>query len=116
MKNKSTDSLIQPSIDNLLTKVENKYVVSTLAAKRAREIIDGDDPLIDTYYINHVTTAINEIDQAKVEYRHAGDEIVSEDEENDEEMFSEDDDEMFKEDEDETFMDDADDNDSAETL
>ena len=112
MKNENNDSLIQPSIDNLLTKVENKYVISTLAAKRAREIIDGDDPLIDTYYINHVTTAINEIDQSMVEYKHAGDEIIAE---YDDEIFSEDEDEMFKEDEDETFKEDADD-DSAETL
>ncbi|MFA0815854.1 MAG: DNA-directed RNA polymerase subunit omega [Anaerofustis sp.] len=68
MKNVQTDSLIKPSIDNLLTKVENKYVLSLLAARRARELFDGDEPLIDEYYINKVTMAINEIDQGKVTY------------------------------------------------
>jgi DNA-directed RNA polymerase subunit omega len=68
MKNVQTDSLIKPSIDNLLTKVENKYVRSLLAARRARELFDGDEPLIDEYYINKVTMAINEIDQGKVTY------------------------------------------------
>ena len=30
----------------------------------------GEDALIDEYYINNVTTAINEIDQEKVNYTH----------------------------------------------
>ena len=64
----NNESLIQPSIDTLLTKVENKYVLALLASKRARELFDGEDALIDEYYINNVTTAINEIDQEKVNY------------------------------------------------
>ena len=68
MKKKQEDSLIEPSIDELLTKVENKYVLALLCAKRARELFDGDEPLIDEFHINKVTTAINEIDQGKVSY------------------------------------------------
>lgn len=64
----NNESLIQPSIDTLLTKVENKYVLALLASKRARELFDGEDALINEYYINNVTTAINEIDQEKVNY------------------------------------------------
>ena len=33
----NNESLIQPSIDTLLTKVENKYVLALLASKRAQE-------------------------------------------------------------------------------
>jgi DNA-directed RNA polymerase subunit omega len=68
MKSAQHENLIRPSIDSLLTKVENKYILALLAAKRARELFDGDEPLIDEYYINKVTTAINEIDQGKVKY------------------------------------------------
>ena len=70
MKATQKDNLISPSIDNLLGKVENKYVLSLLAAKRARELFEGDDALIDEYYINKVTTAIHEIDEGKVKYVH----------------------------------------------
>ncbi len=68
MKANQTDSLIEPSIDDLLKKVENKYILSLLAAKRARELFDGDEPMIDTFYINKVTTAIHEIDEGKIKY------------------------------------------------
>lgn len=71
MKNIKNESLISPSIDSLLEKVENKYVLALLSAKRARELFEGDDVTIEEYYINKVTTAINEIDQGKVTYVHS---------------------------------------------
>ena len=79
MKNVTNESLISPSIDSLLEKVENKYVLALLSAKRARELFDGDDVTIDEYYINKVTTAINEIDQCKVTYVHGVEEDEAED-------------------------------------
>jgi DNA-directed RNA polymerase subunit omega len=69
MKATQTESLIEPSIDNLLKKVENKYILSLLIAKRARELFDGEEPLIYTPYINKVTTAIHEVDQGKIRYQ-----------------------------------------------
>lgn len=66
------ESLISPSIDNLLTKVENKYVLALLAARRARELFDGSDQCIDDYFSSKVTVAINEIDRGKVSYTHGG--------------------------------------------
>ena len=36
-----------PSIDNLVKKVDSKYTLVTLAALRARELTDGQTPLID---------------------------------------------------------------------
>ena len=65
MKNEKQYTLISPSIEPLL-RVDNKYILSLLAAKRARCLIDGDEPLIEQYHINKVTTAINEIHQGKV--------------------------------------------------
>lgn len=83
MKNITNESLISPSIDSLLEKVENKYVLALLSAKRARELFEGDDVTIEEYYINKVTTAINEIDQGKVTYTHSSEaeEITDETEE-----------------------------------
>ena len=66
MRQTKEDSLISPSIDSLLEKIDNKYVLSIVAAKRARELFNGDEPLVDEFHINKVTTAINEIDQGKV--------------------------------------------------
>ena len=64
------DSLIQPSIDNLLTKVENKYILALLVSKRSRDLFEGKESLIEDEFINKVTTAIHEIDQNKVSYKH----------------------------------------------
>lgn len=60
------DTLISPSIDQLLTKVDNKYILSILVAKRSRELFNGESPLIEQLHINKVTTAINEIYGDKV--------------------------------------------------
>lgn len=35
-----------PSIDSLVKKVDSKYTLVTLAADRARELTDGQPPLI----------------------------------------------------------------------
>ena len=35
-----------PSIDSLVKKVDSKYTLVTLAALRARELTDGQTPLI----------------------------------------------------------------------
>lgn len=67
-KSEQMESLISPSIDSLLAKVENKYILAILAAKRARDLFEGSEPLIEADYINKVTTAIHEIDKGKVSY------------------------------------------------
>ncbi|MBR4395889.1 MAG: DNA-directed RNA polymerase subunit omega [Eubacteriaceae bacterium] len=66
MKRPTEKCLINPSRDDLLQKVDNKYLLSVLVTKRARQLFDNDEPLIDENYINKVSMAINEIDQGKV--------------------------------------------------
>ena len=39
--------LIKPTLESLMTKVDSKYTLVTLAAKRARQLTDGDEPLVD---------------------------------------------------------------------
>ncbi|WP_035290732.1 DNA-directed RNA polymerase subunit omega [Clostridium sp. KNHs214] len=55
-------SMINPPIIDLLKKVDNRYSLIIATSRRARQIIDGDKPLLDTDSNKPVTIAINEID------------------------------------------------------
>lgn len=60
--------LIKPTLESLMTKVDSKYTLVTLAAKRARQITDGDEPLVDVDTTKVVSIAMEEIDQGKITY------------------------------------------------
>jgi DNA-directed RNA polymerase subunit omega len=60
--------LIKPTLESLMTKVDSKYTLSILAAKRARELNDGDAPLVSTKSQKVVSIAMEEIDEAKITY------------------------------------------------
>lgn len=60
--------MINPSIDTLVTKVDSKYTLVVLAAKRAREIMDGSTALVDSKSNKQVTIALEEIAQEKITY------------------------------------------------
>ncbi len=53
--------MIYPSIKSLLEKVDNKYSLVAMTAKRARQLVDGQEPLIHVDSHNPVTIATNEI-------------------------------------------------------
>ena len=58
------------SIDNLLTKAKNKFMLSNAAAGRARQIADGSLPYIDNFDpTNPVITALREIAGDKIRIR-----------------------------------------------
>lgn len=57
--------LIKPTLESLMTKVDSKYTLVTLAAKRARQLTDGDEPLVDVDTTKVVSIAMEEIDQGK---------------------------------------------------
>jgi len=58
----------RPYIDDLLKKVDSKYSLVIAAARRAREIVDGDTPMVETAGLSNksVTIALNEINQDKI--------------------------------------------------
>lgn len=60
--------LIKPILESLMTKVDSKYTLVTLAAKRARQLTDGDEPLVDVDTTKVVSIAMEEIDQGKITY------------------------------------------------
>lgn len=55
--------LIKPSVEELLPKTENRYVLSMLTAKRARQLVDGAQPMIESNTEHKVSLAAEEINQ-----------------------------------------------------
>lgn len=60
--------MIRPSLDVLVQKVDSKYTLVVAAAKRAREIMDGSAPMVETRSNKPVTVALQEIAEGKVGY------------------------------------------------
>ncbi|HBS60828.1 MAG TPA: DNA-directed RNA polymerase subunit omega [Firmicutes bacterium] len=60
--------MIQPSLDVLVKKVDSKYTLVVAAAKRAREIMDGDPPMVEIRSNKPVTVALQEIADGKLGY------------------------------------------------
>ena len=60
--------LIKPTLESLMTKVDSKYTLVTLAAKRARQLTDGDEPLVDVDTTKVVSIAMEDLDQGKITY------------------------------------------------
>ena len=60
--------LIKPTLESLMKRVDSKYTLVTLAAKRARQLTDGDEPLVDVDTTKVVSIAMEEIDQGKITY------------------------------------------------
>lgn len=58
--------MIQPSIDRLLEKTENKYILTVLAAKRARDLVDESPRLTDAPTNKALSIALCEIDEGNV--------------------------------------------------
>ena len=57
-------SMVDPSIDYLAEKVDSKYTLVILAAKRARELTDGNHNLTE----KEVSTALCEIADDTITY------------------------------------------------
>lgn len=62
--------MLYPSINEIKHKADSRYTLVILAAKRARDIIDGKPPLVDCKVNRPVSIAAREIneDMIKVHY------------------------------------------------
>ena len=60
--------LIDPPIGELLQEVDCRYTLAVEASKRARELIDGSAPLIDTKETKPLAIAIEEINRGLITY------------------------------------------------
>ena len=60
--------MTEPPIGELLEKVDCRYTLAVEASKRARELIGGSLPLIDTKDSNPLSIAIEEINRGLITY------------------------------------------------
>jgi len=58
----------QPTIDKMMEKVDSKYSLVVAAAKRARELTDGAEPLAKVNSTKPVSIALCEIGDDKIIY------------------------------------------------
>ena len=65
---KGPTTVIYPSLDHLLKKVDSKYTLVVLTARRAREVVAGDRLLVNSKSNKAVTIALEEIGAEKVTY------------------------------------------------
>ncbi len=67
--------MVEPTIDQLLQKADNKYSLVCAAAKRAREIVAGDPPLNSGDANKPVTMALQELHEGKMIFNQTSDGI-----------------------------------------
>ena len=67
--------MIYPSIDDLLTKVDSRYSLVILAAKRARQLRDIQGNAEEGTSLKEVTAALEEISERKITYERTKDGI-----------------------------------------
>ncbi len=58
--------MVEPSVTNLLKKVNNQFELVVVTAKRARQLSKGDKPLTDKQEESMVTLAADEVAEGKV--------------------------------------------------
>ena len=63
------NSMINPSVMDLLNKVDDRYSLVTITSKRARQLIEGRKPLIETRSKKALTIAIKEVNEGEVSYQ-----------------------------------------------
>jgi len=60
--------MIFPPISSLLKKVDSRYTLVVVTAKRARQLSEGSNKLTDCVSDKPVTVALNEINEDKITY------------------------------------------------
>ncbi len=57
--------MYDPSIDDLVKKAGNRYALIIATSQRARKLIEGETPLIDTEFKKPVSIAVRELSEDK---------------------------------------------------
>lgn len=61
--------MLEPEIKLMKTKADSKYTLAIMAAKRARDLIDGKPPLIEPEIDKPVSIAAHEIAEDLITYQ-----------------------------------------------
>ncbi len=62
-------NMLNPSFKELAERGDSRYTLVMLASKRARSIIEGEKPLVETASKKAVSIALEEIMEDKITYR-----------------------------------------------
>lgn len=63
-------NIVTPNLDQLTPKVDSRYTLVTLAAKRARDMLDKNHPVTaERVSTRDVTNAMEEIYEGKITYK-----------------------------------------------
>ncbi len=68
MKNIEPMSMVNPSTDALMHQVDSRYGLVVLAAKRARQLLSGEEIKVRQQSTKDVTNALEEIVEGKISY------------------------------------------------
>lgn len=63
--------MIEPPVNELLKKVDCRYTLAVEASKRARQLIQGEQPLYDTKEVKPLAIAIEEIHRGLITFYRA---------------------------------------------
>lgn len=58
--------MVSPTMNKLFDKVDSRYTLVVAVAKRARQLVDGQQSLIETNSVKPVTIAMEEIAAGKL--------------------------------------------------
>ena len=61
-------AMTNPTVDSLLNHAECRYTLVVKTAKRARELVAGDAPLINTKETKPVSIAIEDINRGLIDH------------------------------------------------
>ncbi len=59
--------IVKPTVNDLLKHAENRFALVIATSKRARQIANGAEKLIETDEVSPVTVAANEINEGSVQ-------------------------------------------------
>lgn len=62
------NSMINPSVVDLLKKTQDRYSLVILTSKRARQIIEGSNPKVEIDSNKPLTIAINEVNESAIKF------------------------------------------------
>lgn len=65
--------MLNPSFKELAEKGDSRYTLSMLVAKRARKMVDGSKPLIETETKKAVSIALEELLAGEITYKKPSD-------------------------------------------
>ena len=61
-------AIVNPTIVELSEKVDSRYTLVVEASKRARQLVDGAQPLVDPKDMKPLKIAIEEINRGRLTY------------------------------------------------